>query len=217
MKNLTIALLPLLMLLFACNNEVQVVEKYENGNNKSVRTFKDGKLVGIGYNYDQDGHVTQEIYYNKGKEDSTLLYEHGVKVHKVEIKYNELGRLAERNDYAWYENGAMKFQEGTAYDDARLKTYSVITNWKKNGIKYSETQTYYSKGVRDSSIAQNWFHGKREIVHQYFRDNSLTKIKKQIYKGQKLINSKEYLIEDDSLEMEEVDMDEEAEASESDQ
>jgi len=129
------------------------VAKYENGQKKAEKTYKDGKLDGVSTTWYENGQKKSEETYKDGKLNGvwTTWYENGEKIEETLYKdgvwtdFYENGQKKHERAYKngilegvhtlWYENGQKKME--VHFKDGKLD--GVQTFWLENGSKYSET------------------------------------------------------------------------------
>jgi antitoxin component YwqK of YwqJK toxin-antitoxin module len=124
---------------YEVNSEIpftgKYVEKYENGQKKLEKHYKDGELNGLQTHWNENGQKEFEGNLENGWEEGlhTSWYENGQKFYEGNYKNGELnGRFTE-----WYKNG-QKFYEGNLKDG---KQEGLWTEWDKEG-NVTKTETW---------------------------------------------------------------------------
>ena len=196
-----------------------IKEYHDNGQLKSERTYKDGKLDGLIKEYHDNGQLKSEITYKDGKKNGpyTWYWDNGnisdqgaykdgkldgpIKVYYYTGELQIEGVLKYRQKVGivrgYYKNGQLK-SEGTYRNDERngpLKSY--FENGKlrsdelfKNDVQVGPFQYYHENGQLRLKGTRKNDGVKDGVVKQY--DDSGKLIGEYNWKDDELINSKEY-------------------------
>ena len=124
--------------------------KYENGQKKYERTFKDGKLDGPGTEWYENGQKAEEATFKDGKLVSASVWKPNGEKCPVTNVVNGTGISCEYQD-----NGQM--EEEATYKDGKVDGLSTM--WYENG---------------QQEVESTWKDGKRISIKQWRRQPSLT-------------------------------------------
>lgn len=70
--------------------KVKCIDFFEDGQKKSVRTYKNGQSDGIFLFYNKNGFYSKKVKYKNGKWIYTKFYKNGKKIRYIDVKGREI-------------------------------------------------------------------------------------------------------------------------------
>ena len=152
---------------------------HENGQLRSKGNYKNGEAEGLWKYYHENGNLENKTKYQNGKLEGVLEY------------YDRSGRLTKKE---LYRNGELVKTK----NNFAKKTYPEKKVFRSNGIWYRTSDNraatgmvidYWENGNLESKV--KYQNGRREGIAEYY-DRSGRLTRKEIYKNDALVKSKEY-------------------------